>query len=643
MFKTNPESLKDLLKKIEDEKLQLPDFQRDWVWTDEGIRGLIGSIAAGFPIGAILTLQTGGEVRFKPRALETAPSTGKEPETLLLDGQQRMTSCYQTLKVQAPVKTRNSKGREMRVYYFMDMKKALNTRSRPESAIVTVPADLRIKTNFDRTVLLDLSTPELQYRHHMFPLNRTLDAMRWFMEYQQLHGEEGFITYTEFDAKILEQIRGYKVPVIELDKSNGREAVCTIFEKVNVGGKKLDAFELLTAMFAADEFDLREDLRGTDVDNFQKRTGRAPNAEEVHEGRLIRIRGAERDGVFEELSERDVLQVAVLLQKYGERQLLIAAGETDGERLPAVRINAEALLQLRCDSYRENAAAIESGFIRARQFLNRLHIMRSRDIPYLPAAKTLAAVFALWRGADLNAAAYQRLERWFWCISLGETYGASTDTRIARDVQELLPWLRNEGPLPRAIEEVSIRADRMDRLSTRIAAGYKAISAALLDEGCRDFRTGTPAYRLIRDDRPIDIHHIFPQAWAKRNGVPSTRYDTIVNKTPLFRETNQIVGGGAPSSYLKRLEAELTAYQSDDSGAISVDDVLKTHRIEPSLLWSDDFQAFYETRKEALALLIEKKTQLKVVRSDIISAAIDTENIDSADDIDRMIGEDAAA
>ena len=53
--------------------------------------------------------------------------------------------------------------------------------------------------------------------------------------------------------KIIDRIQRYKVPIIRLDKNNSREAICLVFEKVNVGGKKLDAFELVTAIYAADE------------------------------------------------------------------------------------------------------------------------------------------------------------------------------------------------------------------------------------------------------------------------------------------------------------------------------------------------------------------------------------------------------
>ncbi len=54
--------------------------------------------------------------------------------------------------------------------------------------------------------------------------------------------------------KVLKEITGYKVPVIRLTKDTSKEAVCTVFEKVNTGGVALNVFELLTATFATDNF-----------------------------------------------------------------------------------------------------------------------------------------------------------------------------------------------------------------------------------------------------------------------------------------------------------------------------------------------------------------------------------------------------
>src|SRR4051812_20755885 len=96
-FKTNPYDLSELLRNCHRGAVQLPDFQRSWVWDEERIRSLIASISKAFPIGALMTLETGGEVDFKPRPVEGAPKEAAEtkPLALLLDGQQRMTSLYQ--------------------------------------------------------------------------------------------------------------------------------------------------------------------------------------------------------------------------------------------------------------------------------------------------------------------------------------------------------------------------------------------------------------------------------------------------------------------------------------------------------------------------------------------------------------------
>jgi len=57
----------------------------------------------------------------------------------------------------------------------------------------------------------------------------------------------------------LKNFVAYTVPVIILKKETPKEAVCTVFEKVNTGGIVLNVFELLTASFAAHNFRLNLD------------------------------------------------------------------------------------------------------------------------------------------------------------------------------------------------------------------------------------------------------------------------------------------------------------------------------------------------------------------------------------------------
>src|SRR6516165_10836378 len=98
-FKSGEPSLPDLLRDIQTGEIQLPDFQRGWVWDDDHIRSLIASVSLSYPIGAVMLLQTGGDgTQFQPRPIEgVVADRGKKPEYLILDGQQRMTSLYLAL------------------------------------------------------------------------------------------------------------------------------------------------------------------------------------------------------------------------------------------------------------------------------------------------------------------------------------------------------------------------------------------------------------------------------------------------------------------------------------------------------------------------------------------------------------------
>ena len=96
-FGTEEPLLSDLLQRIETGTMQLPDFQRGWVWDDRRIRALIASITRGYPVGALMSMETGQPLRFAPRRFEGSHGNS-EPELLLLDGQQRMTSLFLELK-----------------------------------------------------------------------------------------------------------------------------------------------------------------------------------------------------------------------------------------------------------------------------------------------------------------------------------------------------------------------------------------------------------------------------------------------------------------------------------------------------------------------------------------------------------------
>src|ERR1017187_6132371 len=164
-FQTNPVDLHKLLEECHRGIVQLPDFQRRCVWDEDRIKSLIASVSRAFPVGALMSLETGGPVNFKPRPVEGATAEAKQvpPQFLLLDGQQRMTSLYQVTLRGKVVETVTPKKKKVKRWFYIDIRKALDPSIDREDAIVGVPEDRIIRTDFGREVVLDLSSAEQEY------------------------------------------------------------------------------------------------------------------------------------------------------------------------------------------------------------------------------------------------------------------------------------------------------------------------------------------------------------------------------------------------------------------------------------------------------------------------------------------------
>src|SRR5699024_12206359 len=91
-FSSTKEFLVELLRRVDDGRIQLPDFQRGWVWSQEGISSLLASISLGYPVGTLMFLGTGGDTKFRERTIEGVAVTESAAEALILDRQQRRTS-----------------------------------------------------------------------------------------------------------------------------------------------------------------------------------------------------------------------------------------------------------------------------------------------------------------------------------------------------------------------------------------------------------------------------------------------------------------------------------------------------------------------------------------------------------------------
>lgn len=561
----------DLLKDIHTGKLQLPDFQRPWVWDDNHIRSLLASVSLSYPIGAIMILQTGdSDVVFLPRPVKGVQLKGSVlPDRLILDGQQRLTSLYGALWSKKPVSTKNEKQKQIKRWYYLDIKKCLNPQEDRLDAILSIPEDKCLRSNFGRKIELDLNTCESEYINSLVPMNIMLgiDFDEWrtgYMEYHQWDNEYNK-KIMKFGQEVWMRFQQFKIPVIQLLNKTPKEAVCQVFEKVNTGGVALSVFELLTATFAADNFQLRND--------WDQRK------EILHE-----------HDVLQAVDGTEYLQVVTLLANYNK---FLDNGK-------ALSVKRRDVLNLTLEEYKANVDTAEAGLLNAARLLSLQKVFDLKNLPYGTQLVPLGAVCGYIGDRFEEERVRAKLVQWYWCGIFGEMYGGANETRYAMDVQDLIMWIINSESESRTIRDADFSPMRLLTLQSRLSAAYKGLFALMVKKGSRDFMNGDPISHTNGFDLPVDIHHIFPKAWCKESNIKKQLWNSVINKAPLTSRTNKILSGSAPNQYINRILNKKVITE------LTLQEILKSHFIEPEYLKQDDFYSFLRERARKLLDAIEE-------------------------------------
>ena len=198
-------------------------------------------------------------------------------------------------------------------------------------AILSIPEDKYIRSDFGRKLELDLTTREKEFEHGMVPMNILLDMRfpTWRNDYMRHYNmdPDRVNVIMEFEQAIWMRFQQFKIPVIQLLSGTPKEAVCQVFEKVNTGGVALTVFELMTATFAAEDFQLRED--------WEKRQ------EKLH-----------ANDVLTSVGGTEFLQAITLLARYKQLR----------HEKRAVSVKRRDVLNLSLEEYRANADEVQQGF-----------------------------------------------------------------------------------------------------------------------------------------------------------------------------------------------------------------------------------------------------------------------------------------
>jgi len=374
---------------------------------------------------------------------------------------------------------------------------------------------------------------------------------------------------------VLTPLQSYEIPAIELDKTTTKGAVATVFEKVNTGGLALNVFELLTSIFAGDPTYFTE--HGTDF---------RLNDDWVLTRSLI-----EGHRVLGKFDSTSFLQVVTLLTTLHGKS--------------ATSARKEDILKLDLRDYLRWADPVREALVWGAQFLHDEHVHRERDIPYQTQLIPLTAIrVVLDDDADIHGIR-ARLRQWYWSGVLGELYGGATETRFARDLDQVPGWARAavsgiDVPQPGTVAGATFTESRLLTLRSRQSAAYKGVHALLMSGDCKDWKFQKSFDHTQYVALSVDIHHIFPKKWCFDHDIPDAMRESIVNKTPLAGATNRMVGGVSPAEYMPKLEsaAGLTAHE--------LDAVIAAHLIDPATLRTANFEQFFLRRRQALLTLVEQ-------------------------------------
>lgn len=216
----------NLINDIEKGTIKIPQFQREFVWTKSQSAGLVDSILKGYPIGTFILWKT----RERLRSVRNIGriSLPEIPDgdfvNYVLDGQQRMTSLYASLKGEKILREDGKEEDFSEIY--------INLTALEDEQIVVTSEEKEDGVYLKLTELLK-------------------------MDLQML-----FDNYQEYIPKIQQyykRIETYEFSTITVEDVP-IDVATEIFTRINVGGKDLTVFEIMCAKTYDynKEFDLAE-------------------------------------------------------------------------------------------------------------------------------------------------------------------------------------------------------------------------------------------------------------------------------------------------------------------------------------------------------------------------------------------------
>ncbi|HOY66623.1 MAG TPA: DUF262 domain-containing protein [Candidatus Ozemobacteraceae bacterium] len=561
--------LKEVLISAKKCDLLLPDFQRDFVWKPPAVIKLICSILNKYPIGGLLFMETEGDYQTRPLdGIPPRDENENQPpiKTLILDGQQRLTSCYKAFF--GEMKDARYPGR-----YFFDYKKYVLSPNVTGSEIEDY-----IVFRKRNEVQAQLSQTAAEQTAGLFPLDIIFDKPRGTDYTQWLAGfnfsaagndPEKYAHLTSITAsfqRIIENVTSYQLQFEAIPRATSPEVICTVFETINTTGKRLTVFDLLVARCFPKQIKLREMLIKAVDDPVIRRFD---------------------DDEGEELCTIALPRIISLMHKNSAKRgdLLTLEPEVIGQR------------------WDEAVSALRKSLELVWKVFGSIGL---RFVPLPDMIPPIAVILSHPKFDQSNPENQNMLKKWYWRCVFSQYFSSSSDTKAARTVKEWTDsnegWLFESKNIPEVVKNFSLSKYVLSDVARSDNAIYRGVMSLLIANGAEDFG---PSRTKIVDLLPgeVDDHHIYPVRFLEPSGIRGNTVNFIANRTPLYKLTNQNIGNDAPCVYL----------QDANRVSTEVRKMLPSHGI-PEIIFKEFTKEQYErfTRDRASTLLEMIKKAVEV-------------------------------
>lgn len=484
-------SIKELIERIDNGKIALPEFQRDFEWKPREVAELLLSVARKWPIGSFLLLEIDDPPPFAIRALAEAPEPSS-PDRLILDGQQRSTAIYHAF------------GEHSKETYYVNLANVLKDGSLDDD-------DLR----FEKASKFARQFPNLKSmaEARIAKVSTLLDPVEWQQWLNYLPEDERNAMVSLKEAE-LPGFSSFDIPAHRLEKraKDNLAAVAKIFETINRTGRRLATFDLMVARLYPDMYLKKEwDSARADFTVFS-------------------------DFEFDEDDGIEVLKLIALREHLRQK----AAGGP----VTVKGVREGDVLELPRDVVMKEWPLAVRAVVAALEWVRDVGGAIRRVL--LPAPALLLVLSdVLHPEVNLRDGMEADLERWFRATMFRQDYAQGANTQAVADAMALRAWQADPTKVPEALSAFRLDTDELldgRRRNEQLLRGLMQLTVV------RDGRDWCEDKRFRDLNEPLELHHIFPNDMLKDHYEGEK--DPVANFTLLTKSTNSALRDKQPKDVL---------------------------------------------------------------------------------------------